>query len=99
MEGGLQHSTTSFEPQRAHTNRVRSTPHAGAKLEQTLLMNEGKLGSRSTELECSVRLTRLCFAAHFYNRSAFNLLMRSSTDPRSEEHTSELQSQFHLVCR
>src|SRR5689334_23968636 len=22
-----------------------------------------------------------------------------TTDPRSEEHTSELQSQFHLVCR
>src|SRR5438309_8573145 len=24
---------------------------------------------------------------------------RSSSDARSEEHTSELQSQFHLVCR
>src|SRR5438309_5085797 len=24
---------------------------------------------------------------------------RVSTDSRSEEHTSELQSQFHLVCR
>src|SRR5438309_7025656 len=23
----------------------------------------------------------------------------SARDPRSEEHTSELQSQFHLVCR
>src|SRR5689334_24737916 len=23
----------------------------------------------------------------------------SAHDPRSEEHTSELQSQFHLVCR
>src|SRR5689334_23444508 len=23
----------------------------------------------------------------------------AATDPRSEEHTSELQSQFHLVCR
>jgi putative transposase len=35
------------EPQRAHANRVRSTPRAGAKLEQTLSTNEGKLGSRS----------------------------------------------------
>src|SRR5689334_23405790 len=24
---------------------------------------------------------------------------RGATSPRSEEHTSELQSQFHLVCR
>ena len=39
--------TTALEPQRAHANRVRSTPQPGAKLEQTLLMNEGKLGSRS----------------------------------------------------
>src|SRR5579862_1192552 len=34
----------------------------------------------------------LLFANPFINRSA------SATD-RSEEHTSELQSQFHLVCR
>src|SRR5689334_23792622 len=25
--------------------------------------------------------------------------IRRTRDPRSEEHTSELQSQFHLVCR
>src|SRR6185437_4335766 len=47
MEDRLQHQPTALEPQRAHTNRVRSTPQAGAKLEQTLLMNEGNLGSRS----------------------------------------------------
>src|SRR5580698_7798410 len=49
MEDRLQHQPTAFEPQRAHTNRVRSTPQGGAKLEQTLLMNEGKLGSRSAD--------------------------------------------------
>src|SRR4051794_27836670 len=48
MEDRLQHQPTAHEPQRAHTNRVRSTPQGGAKLEQTLLMNEGKLGSRSS---------------------------------------------------
>src|SRR6478752_2819933 len=26
-------------------------------------------------------------------------VVASSTDPRSEEHTSELQSRLHLVCR
>src|ERR1700679_99055 len=47
MEERLQHQPTALEPQRAHTNRVRSSPQGGAKLEQTLLMIEGKLGSRS----------------------------------------------------
>src|SRR3984885_10079363 len=47
LEDRLQHQPTAFEPQRAHTNRVRSTPQSGAKLEQTLLITEGKLGSRS----------------------------------------------------
>ena len=47
MEDRLQHQPTAHEPARAHTNRVRSTPQGGAKLEQTLLMNEDKLGSRS----------------------------------------------------
>src|SRR5579864_4352866 len=46
MEDRLQHQPTALEPQRAHTNRVRSTPQPGAKLEQTLLINEGKLGEQ-----------------------------------------------------
>src|SRR5438309_6256829 len=32
-------------------------------------------------------------------RRAIDCLRRSGEDLRSEEHTSELQSQFHLVCR
>src|SRR5438309_7319630 len=28
-----------------------------------------------------------------------NVISVAATDDRSEEHTSELQSQFHLVCR
>src|SRR5271169_398711 len=57
MEDRLQHQPTAFEPQRAHTNRVRSTLESGAKLEQTLLMNEGKLGSRSppTSYQAAIR--------------------------------------------
>jgi transposase InsO family protein len=54
MEDRLQHQLPAHEPQRAHTDRVRSTPSTGAKLEQILLMNEGKLGSRSArpQLRC-----------------------------------------------
>src|SRR3978361_2569047 len=32
-------------------------------------------------------------------RTVAKNVLRSSTKRRSEEHTSELQSQFHLVCR
>ena len=38
---------TAHEPQRAHTDRVCNPPHSGAEPEQTLLINEGNLGSRS----------------------------------------------------
>src|SRR5581483_2563448 len=47
MEDRLQHQPTALEPQWPYTHRVRSTPQSGAKLEQTLLMNEGNWGSRS----------------------------------------------------
>jgi hypothetical protein len=55
----LQHQPTALEPQRAHTNRVRSTPRSGAKLEQTLLMNEGKFGRRSAALPLAAPLFSL----------------------------------------
>jgi Integrase core domain len=38
---------TAHEPQRTHTNRVRNPPQPGQRPEQTLLINEGKQGSRS----------------------------------------------------
>src|ERR1700683_2164311 len=86
MEERLQHQPTALEPQRAHTNRVRSSPQGGAKLEQTLLMIEGKLGSRSSFAQgavsgtCLVRCCRrrahgrclICF--HAAARSTFGLI-------------------------
>src|SRR5689334_19435115 len=46
-------------------------------------------------------VTLLCTArSHFSSAgSTFRLDEKASRWPRSEEHTSELQSQFHLVCR
>src|SRR5689334_23565407 len=35
----------------------------------------------------------------FPSSRCFNRCMITSANMRSEEHTSELQSQFHLVCR
>src|SRR5689334_24180065 len=36
---------------------------------------------------------------HFWPSAHSRQARRRSDDGRSEEHTSELQSQFHLVCR
>src|SRR2546427_990457 len=33
------------------------------------------------------------------NRTVVSTVFKSNTSPRSEEHTSELQSQSNLVCR
>src|SRR5699024_11743789 len=39
-------------------------------------------------------------AAHqLFKRMTFNIIARNHDDHRSEEHTSELQSRFDLVCR
>src|SRR5580658_486321 len=60
MEDRLQHQPTAHEPQRAHTNRVRSTPQGGAKLEQILLMSEGKSGSRSKSFQLHIGPETAC---------------------------------------
>ena len=46
MDDRLQHQPIALEPQRAHTNRVRSTPQGGEDRNKLHPMNEGKLGSR-----------------------------------------------------
>src|SRR5438309_3073516 len=40
-----------------------------------------------------------CLAICCMASSNFCSCSRACSSPRSEEHTSELQSQFHLVCR
>src|SRR3712207_7495340 len=56
-------------------------------------------GSRSTRRVsrgcCSVRVSTLCWPATSTSTST----LACSAKPRSEEHTSELQSRQYLVCR
>jgi hypothetical protein len=54
LRGERLNEQTALEPQRPHTSRVRSTPRSGAKLEQTLLINEDKLGSGSMPITFSM---------------------------------------------
>src|SRR5689334_23588643 len=50
----------------------------------------------------SVKAEGLGYASHYYSMTRLEVRGRVDGRPcrgRSEEHTSELQSQFHLVCR
>src|SRR5689334_24800820 len=50
--------------------------------------------ARSCEMKISARFCSRCNSA-----SSASTWACASVSSRSEEHTSELQSQFHLVCR
>src|SRR6266481_3422250 len=52
---------------------------------------------RSSDLQGRSRPCGLCSARHV--PETFCLAQERERRCRSEEHTSELQSQFHLVCR
>src|SRR6266481_7038238 len=53
---------------------------------------------RSIRTPCRRSLT-LCNCRASLPRTALSSIPRVISRSRSEEHTSELQSQFHLVCR
>src|SRR3989338_9769913 len=63
----------------------------------------GGVKSRSIETERRQPLWRVKRVAHHWMTNGFqmnaDLVRPTGLRPRSEEHTSELQSQFHLVCR
>src|SRR5689334_24446417 len=67
--------------------------------------DRGKFISRLTGADCADAVVAI---AHDIRSPLGSILLlvdslrraeRTSPNPRSEEHTSELQSQFHLVCR
>src|SRR5689334_24024600 len=45
------------------------------------------------------RVARVCLVAAGPLADRWQKLIQNLAESRSEEHTSELQSQFHLVCR
>src|SRR5207244_9299184 len=45
------------------------------------------------------RIVRHFAVEHLFREGAFHVTFRLMRDERSEEHTSELQSPDHLVCR
>lgn len=60
MEDRLQHRTPAYEPGWAHSSRLCKPLHAGAYREQTLLMNEGKVGAGSNAKKAVLRFENGC---------------------------------------
>src|SRR6201985_3945550 len=54
---------------------------------------------RSTLFPYTTLFRSHIFILHFATQQRVKLWGRARVIERSEEHTSELQSQFHLVCR
>src|SRR5689334_25117724 len=67
----------------------------------TLSLHDALPISRCTRRSCASRYATSCATVMNVSPWCFAKLSRSGwrAIERSEEHTSELQSQFHLVCR
>src|SRR3712207_1827651 len=64
----------------------------------TSVVASGRLGGRSTTKEHNVIGTMQLLAACQRAPGLERLVVKSSSEVRSEEHTSELQSRQYLVC-
>src|SRR5437868_7750541 len=74
---------------------IGKTPHKSARSIKKGAMNQCCRQSRKTSLPLSSRGYMLSQRI----ANACSLIQKLSASNRSEEHTSELQSRFDLVCR
>src|SRR2546427_6010736 len=79
---------TGLHPWAAHCQEKPTSAKASEERERVLLERIDRLERRLAELE-----------ARMVDKASINASSEPSITPRSEEHTSELQSQSNLVCR
>src|SRR5689334_23591228 len=80
---------------------IRRPPRSTLFPYTTLFRSRTKIMQLATQLALFLdnkpgTFARVCDAL---SEAKINIYAVSTSDTRSEEHTSELQSQFHLVCR
>src|SRR5438309_3265603 len=81
-------TTTAYPNSVVRRRRVRA-PNATRAAEQSTTIPSATAVGGIAAFSAGVRLMG----------AGSQLVSATSARPRSEEHTSELQSQFHLVCR
>src|SRR5690606_40377685 len=62
-------------------------------------LSPAKFAEALQQLEPTIVAMEACSAAHYWGRRLIALGHEVRLVPRSEEHTSELQSRENLVCR
>src|SRR6267143_325152 len=83
----------------SHSAPVSCCSEIFFSLARTCSSSEGSLRS-TTRLVFAISFTGLRAASpSFSTFLLYEAMLRTPHSARSEEHTSELQSQFHLVCR
>src|SRR5207249_12024566 len=85
--------TTLFRSAVDHHHPLRALASLGFSDSSAPFLAGAKLPSRKDSLHCS------CFRWLSSARNARQILSHTPCSSRSEEHTSELQSRFDLVCR
>src|SRR5688500_19367198 len=82
---------------------LRRNPANPEELLDQIISLLGRLAVDCSEIEFGVLLARQPAADHFlatgFEGTAQRIGVRTRVQPRSEEHTSELQSPCNLVCR
>src|SRR2546429_6501930 len=77
---------------------IRRPPRSTLFPYTTLFRSSARGAERWSTMGCSENIIEASWQA-LRDGLELPLLRRQSSKPRSEEHTSELQSRLHLVCR
>src|SRR5690625_5744747 len=75
---------------------MKNPPHPGELLREDVI---DELGLSVTEAARRLGLSRVALSRVINGKAAISTDLASRLEQRSEEHTSELQSRGHLVCR
>src|SRR2546422_6937611 len=78
---------------------IRRPPRSTLFPYTTLFRSHRDILGRSISLDASTQVTTGTKRTLYIPRSFIELCGERGLDCRSEEHTSELQSRLHLVCR
>src|ERR1035441_10797402 len=88
-----------YHKARATAKRIFGVSKRFPKEEMYSLTDQGRRSSRSVGAQIAEAWAKRCYERHFVSKLTDADGEQQETQHRTEEHTSELQSLRHLVCR